>query len=88
MNLFQAVGAIGLPIAMVLGAIAAWRASKKDDAAAAEKPAWRDDSLDEWRRDRARQADEEREARHLGSELHTGRPEEETAEKKHQRIGG
>lgn len=89
MNLFQAFGAIGLPIAMVIGAIAAWRATKRDDAAREEKPAWRDDSLDDWRKERARQAAEEREVRAQSGELTTtGRAEEQAAEKKNQRIGG
>ena len=74
---------------MVIGAVATWRAMRKDDAAG-EKPAWRDDSLDEWRRERSRQAEAERTARgqQATADTKTGRAEEESVQKKHQRIGG
>jgi hypothetical protein len=88
-NVFQLFGAVGLPVAMVIGAIAAWRASRKENAPEEKSATWRDDSLDDWRKERARQADEERTAR-AATESHvtTGRAEEQAAEKKHQRIGG
>jgi hypothetical protein len=88
-NIFQLFGAVGLPVAMVIGAIAAWRASRKEDVPE-EKPTWRDDSLDDWRKERARQADEERVARAASPESRTttGKAEEQATEKKHQRLGG
>lgn len=74
---------------MVIGAIAAWRASRKEDAPEAKSATWRDNSLDDWRKERARQAEEERAARATAeSQISTGRAEEQAAEKKHQRIGG
>ena len=74
---------------MVIGAIAAWRASRKENAAEDRSGTWRDDSLDDWRKERARQADEERATRATGeSQVSNGRAEEQATEKKHQRIGG
>lgn len=89
MNAFQLFGAIGLPIAMVIGAIATWRATRKESTPV-EKPVWRDDSLDDWRRERSRQAEEERASRgqQPQADVKTGRAEEESVQKKHQRIGG
>jgi hypothetical protein len=90
-NFFVLLSAVGLPLVMVAGAIAALRNSKKETREEVEKPQWRDDSLDAWRRER----DAETEAQRLErlstnpGDRHEGSAEErETKKKKHQRIGG
>lgn len=88
----QVLAALGLPLAMVIGVVAAWRMSKRDNTPEADKSAWRDDSLDDWRRDRDRLAEEERLARetqpHPTARERTGSTEERETTEKHQRIGG
>jgi hypothetical protein len=82
------VSALGLPLLMGVGGIAAWRMTKKQDQVSTEKPAWRDDSLDQWRKDRDVEVEKERIAR-VNSDLHEGAAAEEKAETvRHQRIGG
>ena len=53
---------LGMPLALAISGIIAWRASKREDANE-EKPAWRDNSLDDWRKERDAQLEAEREAR-------------------------
>jgi hypothetical protein len=82
------VSALGLPLLMGVGGVAAWRMTKKQDQVSMEKPAWRDDSLDQWRKDRDTEAETQRIAR-VQSDLHEGAAAEEKAETvRHQRIGG
>lgn len=50
------LAAIAMPLLMLVGALAAWL-TRNDNA---QRPAWRDDSLDEWRREREAQAEAER----------------------------
>ena len=84
----QMLSAIGLPLLMAIGGIAAWRMSRKEDAATIEQPAWRDTSLDDWRKERDAEADVVRAAR-LQDETHEGAAAEEKSEtQRHQRIGG
>lgn len=84
----QMLSAIGLPLLMAVGAIAAWRMSRKEDTTSIEQPAWRDTSLDDWRKERDAEADVVRAAR-LESETHEGAAAEEKSEtQRHQRIGG
>ena len=45
MSILQAFSAIGLPVMMAIGAIAAWRMTKKESTRD-EQYGWRDDSLD------------------------------------------
>lgn len=81
-----------MPIAMVFGAIAAWRMSKKDNDPEAKPPEWRDTSLDDWRRERDQQAIAERQSRSsktkTGAHETTGSGGDEGETKRHQRIGG
>ncbi|KAA0237847.1 MAG: hypothetical protein HUU14_03970 [Dehalococcoidia bacterium] len=87
MSGLSALLALGMPFAMVFGAIAAWRISKREQHDESAPPAWRDDSLDEWRRERDATAEAERAAR-ATLPGKRGREIEETAEAApHQRIG-
>lgn len=92
MDIFILISSIGLPLAMVVGAIAGWRILKRDQQAQIEqqKNGWRDDSLDDWRRERDATAEVERAARAIeeGAALTTGRAEEGVQTKRNQRIGG
>ena len=45
------IAAIAFPMLLFVGGIAAWQMSKHSDAAEAQNN-WRDESLDEWRRER------------------------------------
>lgn len=84
---FQILFAIAMPIAMVAGGIAAWRASKKSSAAP-EVPLWKDDSLDDWRKERDAQAEVERLQRPNETHLSTGSEEQQETKKHRQRLGG
>jgi hypothetical protein len=80
---------LGMPIAMVVGAIAAWRMSKKENTPEAEKTQWRDDSLDDWRRERDAEAETERLSRASSPGGNpTGATEERSETRRNQRIGG
>lgn len=84
---FQILFAIGMPVAMVVSGIAAWRMAKKSNIAP-ETPTWRDDSLDDWRKERDEQIELERAQRPKEARLKTGQEEQTETTKKHQRIGG
>ncbi len=75
---------------MAIGAIAAWRMSKKENDPRAGQDNWRDDSLDEWRRDRDLRAEEARTARdaNVSAEHLSGSQEESLETKRNQRVGG
>lgn len=78
-----------LPVAMAFGAIAAWRMSKREPHQQDGTPAWRDDSLDDWRKQRDEEAETIRQQRASEPGQLSGAAAEEQAEKKrHQRIGG
>ena len=79
--------ALGMPVAMAVSGGAAWRLSKKESQKP-ETPQWRDDSLDEWRRERDAQAERERTLRPAESHLKTGQEEQQEITNRHQRIGG
>ena len=84
----QILAAIGMPLLMAFGGIAAWRLSK-NEGANPETPAWRDDSLDDWRKERDAVAEERRASRPAElREMRTGQEEQQETTKKHQRIGG
>ncbi len=87
---FGIISAIGLPLLMAIGGIAAWRMTKKENSTEIEKPAWRDTSLDDWRKQRDADADVERKQRAENpAALHEGAAAEEQAKtQRHQRIGG
>lgn len=79
-----------LPFLLGIGGVAAWRASKRTEEQDRERAAaWRDDSLDDWRKERERMAEEERARRATAeTETHTGSTREGDEKKQHQRIGG
>ncbi len=82
---------IMLPFLLGMGGVAAWRASRRSDAQEKERAtAWRDDSLDDWRKERERMAEEERARRATEeeSQTHAGSTREGDEKKQHQRIGG
>ncbi len=89
MNL-SAVMMMMMPFLLGMGGVAAWRASKRTEERERERAAaWRDDSLDEWRRERERIAEEERARRAAEvTETRAGSTEERDEKKQHQRIGG
>jgi hypothetical protein len=82
----QILFAVAFPLVMFAGGIAAWRLSKKD-IVAAEKPGWRDDSLDDWRSERDSEAERRRLTR-ASEELTTGSEEQQEVKKHQQRLGG
>lgn len=75
---------------MLVGGIAAWRLMKDDQRREAESPSWRDDSLDQWRRERDAEVEAERAARlkEARETQEASIAEREEAARKHQRIGG
>ncbi len=77
-----------LPVGGVLGAWAAWRRQKRTDTVVAESSKWRDDSLDEWRRERDHQVEAERQARTARADLEPASTEERDEARRQQRIGG
>ncbi|MBI5948078.1 MAG: hypothetical protein HY875_08065 [Chloroflexi bacterium] len=84
------ISSVAFPLMMVIGAIAAWRISKRENRPEADKAAWRDDSLDDWRRERDLSTEEQRQAREAGAPaggLSSGQ-EEAPETQRHQRIGG
>lgn len=85
----QILMAVVLPVVMFAGGIAAWRATKKQNEAPEPSSTWRDDSLDDWRKERDAQAEERRLTR-LREEQHisTGSEEQQETKKHHQRLGG
>jgi hypothetical protein len=78
------------PFLLGIGGVAAWRASRRSDEESRERAAaWRDDSLDDWRKERERMAEEERARRATEeSQTHAGSTREGDEKKQHQRIGG
>ena len=85
----QLLSAVAFPLLMVVGGIAAWRMSKKETTRI-ETPAWRDDSLDDWRKERDAQAEQARAIRPSDDPTHlsTGSEEQQETTKRHQRLGG
>jgi len=75
---------------MAIGGIAAWRMSKSEDKREAEKPQWKDTSLDEWRkqRDAEVELDRVRRAQTTTAEIQAGGAEEKQETQRTQRIGG
>jgi hypothetical protein len=79
---------MAFPVLLTVGGIAAWRVSKRDRDRSEAPAAWRDDSLDDWRRERDANAEAHRTERATNPEETTGRGDEQAETKKHQRIGG
>lgn len=89
MATFQVLSAILIPFLLGIGGTAAFLASRRREEQDRERAAaWRDTSLDDWRRERERIAEEERALRAATGETRTGSTEERDEKKQHQRIGG
>lgn len=88
MSLLVALSAIGLPIAMIAGAIAAWRLLKQEEERD-KQPGWKDTSLDDWRRERDAEVEVERAGRvSEAQELQDNAIAESKEAHRQQRIGG
>jgi hypothetical protein len=89
---FQVLSAVGFGLILAVGGFAAWMVSRKSASFdPPEKPAWRDDSLDDWRREREAQAEVDRRQRaeSPGTHLSTGQEEQQEAQRTtHTRLGG
>jgi hypothetical protein len=81
---------LGLPILMAVGAVMAWRMTKRENVRDSQPAEWKDDSLDEWRRQRDAAAEIERAERAANPDaLHAGGEKAVEGDVgKHQRIGG
>jgi hypothetical protein len=95
MDPLMLIGSIGLPAVMAIGGILAWRATRRQHVSEEREmtsPAWRDTSLDDWRRERDQQAELERQQREAGvgrEGLSEGQEREaDTQKKTHTRLGG
>jgi hypothetical protein len=77
-----------MPLLMTAGAVAAIKANRDSDRRKSD--AWRDTSLDDWRRDRDATSAREREAREAerGAALAAGSEEESADPVRQQRLGG
>jgi len=87
----QILMAVVIPVLMFVGGIAAWQSTKRhNEKVESESAGWRDDSLDDWRRERDEAAEAERLRRASTNDttLSTGRAEEQNEAKRNQRIGG
>ncbi|MEO8541143.1 MAG: hypothetical protein ABI577_15480 [bacterium] len=83
----QILFALGMPVAMIVSGVAVWRSTKKDTTKP-EAPTWRDNSLDDWRKERDEQAEIIRQQRPNETALKTGSEEQQETQKRHQRLGG
>jgi len=90
MNPFEMIMAVGFPLVMAIGGIAAWRMSKNEPQREAEKAQWRDTSLDDWRkqRDAEVEIDREKRAQTTTAAIQAGSAEEKQETQRTQRIGG
>ncbi|MDZ7728579.1 MAG: hypothetical protein U5Q44_10535 [Dehalococcoidia bacterium] len=92
MDPFTLISAIGFPAVLAIGGIAAWRITRNRDTAAnpeATQAQWRDDSLDEWRRQREAEAEAARQQRAREAAKRPPSDEEtRTTEQTRTRMGG
>lgn len=89
MATFQVLSAILIPFLLGIGGTVAFLATRRREEQDREHAAaWRDTSLDDWRRERERIAAEERALRAATSETQSGSTQERDEKKQHQRIGG
>ncbi|MGI8927342.1 MAG: hypothetical protein ACR2HN_11970 [Tepidiformaceae bacterium] len=92
MSALDLLMAIGFPILLVVGTIAAWRISKRENSIEVEKPTWRDTSLDDWTRERDEAAEQERLSRAANpverTGERTGNEEQQETQTTHHRLGG
>jgi hypothetical protein len=84
------LSAVAFPLLLLFGGIAAWQMSKnRNHEESRPENRWRDDSLDEWRRERDAEIERERAERmNRRAEQHPGSTEEQEETVRHQRIGG
>lgn len=82
------IGAILMPVLMVVGFIAAWKMPKREGRRD-QGQTWRDTSLDDWRKERDAALEAERQQRiDAGPALHDNTGAEASEPVRHQRLGG
>lgn len=87
------LGSVGLPLVLGIGGLLAWRATRAQQERAEQPAVWRDDSLDDWRRERDARLERERAER---AATHRDQPDDPTTESRegqvekrtHTRLGG
>lgn len=89
----MAIFSILLTVLMIAGAVFAWRLSKRESLPKSSDETWRDDSLDDWRRQRDAEIELERQSRVLETKTTSrqhegGAGNEEVETVRTQRIGG
>ena len=85
------IGAIALPLLMLVGGYYAWKMAKKESHPHADKAGWRDGSLDDWRKEREAELEQERIQRTAKAEqgvFEGAAANESTDTRRQQRIGG
>jgi len=85
------LGSVGIPAALGIGGVVAWRATRSQQAREERPTTWRDDSLDDWRNERDARAEAARERRAVEAADDThdeARAQRETTEQRHTRMGG
>jgi hypothetical protein len=87
-NPFQLLSAIGFPLAMAIGGIAAWRLTKKEADRESKPAQWRDDSLDDWLKERDAKVEEKRLERLAQGDTSVASAEEQEVKVHQQRLGG
>ncbi|MEX1103809.1 MAG: hypothetical protein WED87_06150 [Dehalococcoidia bacterium] len=87
MDIVTILFAVLLPVGGIAGGWMAWRRQKQADVVEAA-PRWRDDSLDDWRKQRDEDIEVERASRAARAELEPGSTEEREEARRQQRIGG
>ncbi len=87
------IGTVGFPLVLAIGGILAWRKSRETAVIKPAAGTWRDDSLDDWRKEREAELEAEREHRAKNpappsdTTTRTGDAESETRTT-HTRLGG
>lgn len=83
------LAAIAFPMLLFIGGLAAWQMTRHRQTAEEQQTTWRDDSLDDWMREREAQAERER-AERLKHRVQYDpeAPEQQEEAIHHQRIGG
>ena len=87
MDIVTILFAVLLQVGGIAGGWMAWRQRKQADAVEAA-PKWRDESLDDWRREREAQVEAERVQRVERAALEPASTEEREEARRQQRIGG
>jgi len=79
---------LAMPLLLALGGFLTWQRTRAKDERNPDKPDWRDDSLDDWRRERDEAAATARDARAADPARHASTAAEESEPALHQRLGG